>query len=217
VVGNERTTAQAGALLLLLIVVELVTVPTLRALLAVHVFVGVLLAGPLAVKLASTGYRFVRYYRGSPAFVGKGPPRTALRVLAPLLVLTTLVLVGSGIGLLVTGPTHPGSILFLHGISFVLWLPMVAIHLFAYLPRVPRLIADDWRNHRPAPASPRRVRLGVNLAALLIGALVAILTLRSATPWTAWLNANWNVPGPFIAGTLIAVLAVLATRRTRWK
>src|SRR5207245_97846 len=90
VVGNERTTGLAGAVLLLLILVELVTVPILRALLAVHVFVGLLLAGPLAVKLASTGYRFVRYYRGSPAFV-RGPPRPALRVLAPLLVLTTLV------------------------------------------------------------------------------------------------------------------------------
>ena len=155
VVGNERTIALAGAVLLLLILVELVTVPILRTLLAVHVFVGVLLAGPLAVKLASTGYRFVRYYRGSPAFVRKGPPRLALRVLAPLLVLTTLVLVGSGIGLLVTGPSHPGPVIFLHGISFVLWLPMVAIHLFAYLRRVPRLIGDDWSNHRPEPVSPR--------------------------------------------------------------
>lgn len=154
----------------------------------------------------------MRYYRGSPAFVRKGPPRLALRALAPLLVLTTLVLVGSGIGLLVTGPTHPGPVLFLHGISFVVWLPMVAVHLFAYLRRVPRLIGDDWRNHRPEPTSPRGVRLGVNLAALLIGALAAILALGSATPWTAWLEANWTVPGPFVAGTLIAVLAVLATR-----
>jgi hypothetical protein len=217
VVGNERTTALAGAALLVLILVELVTVPVLRALLGVHVFVGVLLAGPLAVKLASTGSRFVRYYRGSPAFVRKGPPRPALRVLAPLLVLTTLVLLGSGIGLLVTGPTHPGPVLFLHGISFVLWLPMVAVHLLAYLRRVLRLIGDDWRKRRPEPASPRRVRLGVNLAALLIGALAAILALGGATPWTAWLEANGSVPGPFVAGALIAVLAVLATRPLRWE
>jgi hypothetical protein len=62
VIGNERLTALAGAVLLVLIVVELVTVPTLHALLSAHVFVGVLLVGPLAVKTASTGYRFVRYY-----------------------------------------------------------------------------------------------------------------------------------------------------------
>ncbi len=73
VIGNERLTALAGAVLLVLIVVELVTVPNLRALLSVHVLVGVLLAGPLAVKLGSTGYRFLRYYTGSPAYVRKGP------------------------------------------------------------------------------------------------------------------------------------------------
>ena len=64
---------------------------------SVHVFLGVLLAGPLAIKLGSTGYQFLRYYTGSPAFVRKGPPRVALRVLAPLLVATTLLLIGSGI------------------------------------------------------------------------------------------------------------------------
>ncbi len=49
VVGNERLTALAGAVLLVLIVVELVTVPNLRALLSAHVLVGVLLAGPLGI------------------------------------------------------------------------------------------------------------------------------------------------------------------------
>ncbi len=60
VVGNERLTALAGAVLLALILVEVVTLPNLRELLSVHVLVGVLLAGPLAVKIGSTGYRFVR-------------------------------------------------------------------------------------------------------------------------------------------------------------
>jgi hypothetical protein len=99
-------TGLAGAVLLVLIVVELATVPTLGALLSTHVVVGVLLAGPLLVKLGSTGYRFVRYYTRSPAYVRKGPPRLPLRLLAPLLVVTTLVVIGSGIGLVVTGPTH---------------------------------------------------------------------------------------------------------------
>jgi hypothetical protein len=65
VIGNERLTALAGALLLALIAAELVTAAYLHALLSLHVFVGVLLAGPLAVKLASTGYRFVGYYARS--------------------------------------------------------------------------------------------------------------------------------------------------------
>src|SRR6266702_4222288 len=89
VVGNERMTALAGAVLLVLILVEIVTSARLRTLLSAHVFVGVLLAGPLAVKIGSTGYRFLRYYTRSPAFVRRGSPRLALRVLAPLLLATT--------------------------------------------------------------------------------------------------------------------------------
>jgi len=126
VVGNERMTALAGAVLLVLILVEIVTSASLRTLLSAHVFVGVLLAGPLAVKLGSTGYRFLRYYTGSPAYVRKGPPRLPLRGLAPLLLLTTLVVIGSGIGLVVTGPLHPGPLLLVHGMSTLLWLPLIA-------------------------------------------------------------------------------------------
>ena len=119
----------AGAVLLVLIVAELVTVPNLRALLAVHVLIGVLLAGPLTVKVGSTGYRFLRYYTGSPAYVRKGPPSLPLRVLAPLLLATTLVVIGSGIGLVVTGPLYPGPLLLMHGLSTLLWLPLIAIHV----------------------------------------------------------------------------------------
>src|SRR5438105_9963339 len=91
VIGNERLTALASAALLVLILAELVTLANLRALLSPHIFVGVLLASPLVVKLGSTGYRFLRYYTGSPAFVRKGPPGPGQRLLAPVLVATTLV------------------------------------------------------------------------------------------------------------------------------
>src|SRR6266568_4823776 len=219
VVGNERLTALAGAVLLVLFVVELVTVPNLRALLSVHILVGVLLVGPLVVKLGSTGYRFLRYYTGSPAYVRKGPPHLPLRLLAPMLVAATLVMIGSGIGLVVTGPLYPGPLLLVHGLSTLLWLPLIAIHVFAYLWRVPRLVADDWsksssRNEHLA----RGLRLGVNLSALLAGALAAVLVLPIAAPWTTWITTTGNVPGPFliIAGLLITALALLAARLLRW-
>jgi len=109
VVGNERLTALAGAILLVLIMAELVTTASLRTFMSAHVFVGVLLAGPLAVKLGSTGYRFVRYYTRAPAYVRRGPPRLALRLLAPVLVVTTIVLIGSGIGLVVVAPARKVS------------------------------------------------------------------------------------------------------------
>src|SRR5437870_5111244 len=77
VVGNERMTALVGVVLLVLILIELMSAAILRVLLSVHVFVGVLLVGPLAVKLGSTFSRFLRYYTRSPAFVRRGPPRLA--------------------------------------------------------------------------------------------------------------------------------------------
>jgi hypothetical protein len=218
VVGNERLTALAGAVLLVLIVVELVTVANLRAGLSVHVLIGVLLAGPLAVKLGSTGYRFLCYYTRSPAYVRKGPPHLPLRVLAPPLLATTLVVIGSGIGLVVTGPLHPGPLLLVHGMSTLLWLPLIAIHVFAYLRRVPRLVADDWSTSSGRSLQKARgLRLVVNLGALLVGALAAILVLPVAAPWIAWITTTGDVPGPFllIAGLLVTALAGLTAKLRR--
>ena len=215
VVGNERLTALAGAVLLVLIVVELVTAAKLRALLSAHVFVGVLLAGPLVVKIGSTGYRFLRYYTRSPAFVRRGPPRLALRVLVPLLLATTLVVIGSGIGLVVTGPRSAGPLLPLHGFSVLVWLPLIAIHVFAHIRRVPRLVADDWSKQSTEQAPGRGRRLGVNLGALMLGVIAAILLLPTAAPWIAWSQTNGRIPAPMIVGLLVAALALLATRPLR--
>jgi len=80
--GNERLTALAGAILLVLLLIELLTVMSLRALMSIHVAVGIGLAMPLTVKLASTGYRFLRYCTGSAGYVKRGPPSLPLRLLA---------------------------------------------------------------------------------------------------------------------------------------
>src|SRR5438105_4606297 len=205
--GNERMTALAGAVLLVLILVELVSAAILRTLLSIHVFVGVLLAGPLVVKLGSTGNRFLRYYTGSPAFVRRGPPLLALRVMAPLLIATTLVVIGSGIGLVVTGPRHAGPLLPLHGFSVLVWLPLIAIHVFAHIQRIPHLVADDWSNPSGRSLAPGRgLRLGINLGALIGGALAAILLLPFAVPWIAWSQTNETIPAPMIVGMLVAIL-----------
>jgi hypothetical protein len=42
-------------------------------LLWLHMFLGLLLIRPVALKLASTGYRFVRYYTANPRYHPKGP------------------------------------------------------------------------------------------------------------------------------------------------
>lgn len=216
VIGNGRMTALASAALLVLFVIVLVTLPALRALLTVHVLVGVLLLGPLAVKIGSTGYRFVRYYAGSPAFVRQGPPRPALRILAPLLLISTLALLGSGIGLLVVGPAEVHPLAEVHTISMLIWLPLIAIHVFAYIRLVPHRIADDW-SKRPAERVPgHRLRVGAILGAVVAGAVAAVLVLPSIGPWTAWFKMQQTDLGPVLVGVILVIFAVLAAKLLRW-
>lgn len=220
VMGNERLTALAGLVLLVLIVAELVTTPNLRDWMSAHIFVGLLLVGPLAVKLGSTGYRFLRYYTGNPAYRRRGPPRLALRLLAPLLVAASVVLVGSGIGLLLTGPSRPGPVLALHALSAMIWLPLIAVHTFAYVWRAPRLSAQDWREDSGAPAPGRGLRLAVNLGALLAVLVAAFFMYPLAASWLAWIKSlGEEAPGKsfFVVGTVAAILALVATRPLRWR
>src|ERR1700675_3617559 len=96
VVGNARITATFGAVIFVLLFIEGITVLRVRALISAHVFVGMLLVPFVVIKLASTGYRFVRYYRGDAAYVEKGPPPFVLRVVGPVVVGTTVVLLATG-------------------------------------------------------------------------------------------------------------------------
>jgi hypothetical protein len=145
--GNERLTALAGATLLLLLAVEGVTIVFLQPLIQVHFFVGMLLIGPVLLKVGSTGYRFVRYYTGAPEYRRKGPPAPLLRLLGPIVVLTSLAVIGSGIALAFDGPGHD-LILKLHKASFILWFGAMTIHVLVYVWRVPGLVAADMRGPR---------------------------------------------------------------------
>ncbi len=218
VVGNERLTALAGVVLLVLLLSELASAVSLRAGMTLHIVAGLLLCGPLVVKLGSTGYRFLRYYTRSHAYVHKGSPSVPKRVLAPLLVVATLAVVGSGIGLVVAGPVQAGPLRPLHDLSVLVWLSLIAIHICAYLLRTPRLVADDWR--KPPDRgflTGGEIRLGVNLGALLAGAGAAIILFPGIAPWVAWSQASQRISSPLIIGLGIAALVLLIARPLRWK
>ena|SRR5438477_2783216 len=214
VVGNERLTALASTVLLGLILVELATMPDLSAAVPLHVFVGVAFIGPLTVKLASTGYRFLRYYGGADAFVRRGPPRLALRLLAPALVLMTVLLVATGLALLVVGPADPAPFEGLHNLSFVLWLPLVAVHTLAHVTRLPSLLAADWWGDHD---TDRWIRLDLTVGAILFGAIAAVVALPAADPWAAPGVLTQVIPGPVVASALLTVLVLLAVRPLRWR
>jgi hypothetical protein len=140
--GNERLTVWSGVVLIVLLAVIGVTLLRLRTtLLSVHLFVGLLLLGPVLVKLASTGYRFVRYYTHNPRYRRKGPPPVLLRMIAPLVVLTTIVVFASGVALLLIGPSSRGALLPVHKVSFIVWAVFTSVHVLGHLPEVLRALS----------------------------------------------------------------------------
>ena len=147
--ANERLTAVAAVPLFVLLAVEGVTLLFLRPLISVHVLVGLVLVLPVVVKIASTGWRFVRYYRRDDEYVRRGPPRPLLRLLAPLLIVTSVTVLASGIGLVFTN-WHRNLLLLAHKASFVAWAPAFGVHVLAYVWRVPRLVLESSRLQRLA-------------------------------------------------------------------
>ena len=215
VIGNEQLTALVSLVLLVLIIVELVTSAFLRLWLPAHTVVGVGLSGPLLVKMGSTGWRFLRYYTRAPTYVRRGPPPLVLRVLGPMLLVTTLVMVGSGIGLVVTGPLQ--AFLLIHVFSALVWLPLMALHSLAHLRQVPRSIVSDWSSRLGSHSRRGRgLRLGANLGALLLGVIAAVLLFPAATSLFAWSQTHVIGVGPFLAGMGASLLVILFTRPWRW-
>jgi len=180
--GNERLTAASGAVLFLLLAAEGVTILSIGQLLSPHVFIGMLLIPPVALKLASTGWRFAQYYRGTREYREKGPPLLPLRLLAPVVVASTVAVFATGIALLVLGSSGRGLVLTLHKAGFVVWIAATGVHVLAYVWRVPRLAFADWRPGASAVsgAPARRLLIGGAVAA---GAILAVSTVQYASPW----------------------------------
>jgi hypothetical protein len=181
--GNERLTAMTGAVLLVLFAAEGVTLLSLHRLLTLHFLLGMLLLGPVALKVTSTGYRFVRYYRRADSYVRKGPPALPMRILGPLVIASSLAVLGTGVALALAGPGR-GQWLFLHKASFVLWFGVMTIHVLVYAPRLPRLLSGGRATQRAAAVlrgrTARWLLLGISVAC---GLLLAAVTLHLSARW----------------------------------
>ncbi len=166
--GNARLTAAIAVALLVLLAAEGVTIPFIGQLIGPHIFIGLMLVPPVALKMASTGYRFLRYYTHDDPYVRKGPPPTILRFLAPGVLLTTVALFATGIALLFAGPPSQ-TLIFAHKASFVAWIALMALHVLGHLLELPGLAGADWRRH-----GPREARLaGAGMRATLLAASLA--------------------------------------------
>jgi hypothetical protein len=187
--GNEQLTAVTGAVLLVLLAALGITILRIRPLLSEHMFLGLLLIPPIALKMASTGYRFVRYYTSNPRYRSKGAPPATLRLIAPIVVVSTVVVFASGVALLLLGPSSRGSLLLIHKASFFVWIAVTAIHVLGHLPDLPRAMKT---RHEVQPELDRYGDGHAGRVLSLSGALVAgvVLAILYVPQFAPWLNAH---------------------------
>ncbi|MEO6414115.1 MAG: hypothetical protein ABIO48_16125 [Pedococcus sp.] len=185
--GNARLTAWTGMVLLALLAVEGITLVDVRGLITWHIVVGSLLVPPALLKTASTGWRMVRYYAGSRDYRTAGPPPLLLRLLAPLVVASTLALLTTGIVVGVVGPDSarapfwgtPASLLFLHQASFAVWVGATSLHVLGRLVPAARIIGG-----RAASAVDGRALRGLAvLVVLALAVWVATVVLAGSAGW----------------------------------
>jgi hypothetical protein len=170
--GNEQLTAALAAILLVLLAIEGATLLNLTSLLTVHAFVGMLLIPVIALKVASTGWRMLRYYRHADEYVRRGPPHVMLRVfIGPLTILSTIVLFATGVALLALDQTH-GTLVGLHKASFIVWVGAMGIHVLSHVLELPHAL----RARIPGAA----LRVALVSASVVAGALLAVATLPAA-------------------------------------
>jgi hypothetical protein len=121
-------------------VAELLTLFDVRGLISWHVALGALLVPPAVMKTASTGWRMARYYAGVASYRQAGPPPLLLRLLGPLVVVSTLGLLATGVLLLMLGQDRSRQSLFTllglrvdwlsaHQWFFAVWAVAAGLHL----------------------------------------------------------------------------------------
>jgi len=191
--GNAALTAWIGLGLLILFLAELLTLLDVTGLISWHIVIGVLLVPPALVKTGTTGWRILRYYTGHPSYRQAGPPPLLLRLLGPLVVLTTLAVLGSGLVLITIGPettfaplvTVLGqqiSWLTLHQVTFIAWGVATGLHVLARtMPAVHLTLTPLRAPSRVAGTTMRTLAL---LATLLVAVGAALLVLGLSGSWT---------------------------------
>ncbi|HWE32002.1 MAG TPA: hypothetical protein VG410_00875 [Solirubrobacteraceae bacterium] len=183
--GNEQLTAIIAVVLTILLLVIGVTIIRIGQLTWLHLFVGLLLIGPVVGKLGSTGYRFIRYYTRTPEYLRRGPPELYLRLSAPLLVLMTVAVFVTGVVLLFLGPADRGSWVEIHKVTFIVWGAMFAIHFLGHLPEMPGTLSASVRRYG-AGGTPGDSGRWITLAgALVAGLVLAVVLIPDFHSWTA--------------------------------
>jgi len=202
--GNRALTSTAGAVLLVLLAVQVASAvwfallsynlptpggPFFNLVRPVHFFIGFLLMPLIAVKLAGTGYRFARYYTRNRRYHEAGAPRLVLRATAPILVLSAVVLFASGVEMWSFRNDFGWTWITLHDLSAFAFVAMLLIHVAYHA----REAARETLHEARAPGEGAITR-----RALLAGGAVAGVTL--AVGAAQWPSAALSFLAPLRAG-----------------
>jgi hypothetical protein len=182
--GNASLTAITSTVLLALFSVEVITTLLMGSLFGLHFFLGIVLIGPVCLKIGSTVWRFARYYAGSEPYVRRGPPPTPQRVLGPVLIITSVGVLGTGVLLAFSGPGGPWGKL--HQLFFYVWLIVVIIHVVHYLPKLPQLLASRPAERAIQAAAGSRARWLLLVGSVIVGLVLAMLTYHLRAIWGSW-------------------------------
>ena len=183
VLGNARLTTSLAAVLFVLLALEGVTIVRIGSLLNAHVFIGMLLIPPVLAKIGATTWRFAKYYTGDPSYRRKGPPPTILRWLGPVMVVLTIVVLASGIGLVLLPTSFRQQLFFVHRASFVLWIAVTAVHVLGHLSETVKLAPRDWLTRTRRQVAGASARQWLVVWTLVLGVLVAVVVTPSAYGW----------------------------------
>ena len=192
--GNALLTAWTALVLLGCSIAELLTLVDVNGLITWHVAIGALLVPPALIKTASTGWRMARYYTKTPSYLDAGPPPVLLRLLGPLVVASTLGLLGSGVVVVLLGPTRAQTALVtvlgfridtvtLHQGFFAVWAVVTGLHLLGRI--VPALRITMVVRGGPAVIPGSRARWLLLTAMAVSSIALAVVLVHADHSWVA--------------------------------
>jgi hypothetical protein len=181
---NARLTALVGSVLVLLLGAELLTALSVEALTWPHLVLGTALLAPVGLKLGTTGWKIVRYYGHAPAYVREGAPSWFRRLLAPVVIVTTVGLLGTGVALLILGPANSGRVATFHRAFFAVWCAALALHVVVQARRSARAVTAELAAPTTHSLPGRRQRALALAAMLVVGIGLAAWAAQHVAPWT---------------------------------
>ena len=207
VTGNKRLTSLLGIALFCLLLLQVASAlffalltynvaffngPTYDIVRPVHFFVGFALMPLLGLKLASTGWRFSRYYLRARAYRRAGAPTWVARLTAPLLIISGISVFASGVEMWSFQNQLGWPWTAIHNVAAFTFVAVLTLHVVLHLREANREAAADLMAApavapEPEPFGGRLTRRALLGAAVVAGAVLGAGASGWPSPALAWL------------------------------